>query len=251
MTVKSSRCANRARAGFTLIELVVAITLVGALCAGVFACVRLALDTMDRVNSKLMRERRVAGVERVMKSELEGMVPAPLDCSEGEGKPSSRTPFFEGQPQTMRLVSTYSLNEASRGLPRILELQVIPGEDGIGVRLVVNELPYTTNRLPGLCLGVINDPQTGDPIPQFAPVAIGPGSFVLADKLAFCHFEYHREVDPTQPKPDWIPIWSGEMLPDAVRIDMAPLNAKAPELELQPLTVPLHITREPLGVYAQ
>ena len=33
--------------------------------------------------------------------------------------------FFQGQPQSMRLVSTYSLQEAWRGQPRILELQVI------------------------------------------------------------------------------------------------------------------------------
>ena len=249
--MRPSPSSGRARAGFTLVELMVAITLVAALCAGVFACVRLALDTMERVNTKLMRERRVAGVERIMKSELEGIMPVQLACSKGEGSPSTNIAFFEGQPQTMRMVSSYSLNDASRGAPRILELQVIPGEEGAGVRLVVNELPYTTNALPGLCFGVTHDPQTGDQVPQFAPVNIGPASFVLADKLAFCHFEYHRTLAPQDTKPEWVPVWPGDMLPDAVRIDMAPLDAKAPELELQPLTVPLHVTREPLGVYGQ
>jgi prepilin-type N-terminal cleavage/methylation domain-containing protein len=243
---------RRDRAGFTLIELMIAVTLVGALCAGVFACVRLALDTMQRVDVKLMHERRVAGVERIMKAELEGMVPTSLDCSAGGDKPGTKIPFFEGQPETMRLVSTYSLNEASRGVPRILELQVIPGENGAGVRLIVNELLYTAGLMPGLCLGVVNDPQTGAAIPQFAPVAVGPMSFVLADKLSFCHFEYHKTlVNPAQPAPEWLPVWIGNMLPDAVRIDLAPLHAEAPELELQPLTVPLHITREPLGAYVQ
>ena len=42
----------------------------------------------------------------------------------------------------MRLVSTFSLQQAWRGQPQILELFVIPGEDGNGVRLVVNEIPY-------------------------------------------------------------------------------------------------------------
>ena len=51
--------------------------------------------------------------------------------------------MFQGDPQTMRFVSSYSLTEAARGLPRLLEYQVIPGEDGNSVRLVVNEIVYT------------------------------------------------------------------------------------------------------------
>lgn len=250
--MRTTKPARSARAGFTLIELVIAITLVGMVCAGVFACIRLALESMDRVNSRLMHERRVAGVERIMRAQLEGIVPVALECSAGGDQPPGRAIFFEGRSETMRLVSTYTLSEANRGLPRILELQVIPGENvDSGVRLIVNEIPYTWGRLPGLCLGVAPDPQTGASVPQFAPVSIGPSSFVLADKLAFCHFEYHRRVNPDHPAPEWVPTWSGELLPDAVRIALAPVHPQGSQLQLQPVTVPLHVTREPLGVYAQ
>ena len=49
----------------------------------------------------------------------------------------------------MRFVSSYSLQQGARGLPRILEFQVIRGEEGKGVRLVVNEQPYTGPRSAG------------------------------------------------------------------------------------------------------
>ncbi len=54
----------------------------------------------------------------------------------------------------MRLASTYSLQQGERGLPMILEFQVIPGEDDQGVRLIVNEHWYTGPRGAGVyCIG--------------------------------------------------------------------------------------------------
>ena len=43
----------------------------------------------------------------------------------------------------------------AEALYELLELQVIPGENGVGARLIVNKLLYTAGLLPGLCLGVV------------------------------------------------------------------------------------------------
>ena len=62
---------------------------------------------------------------------------------------------------------------------------MIPGNQGRGVRLVVNEFLYTGPETLGeVCLGMTPDPETGKLVAQFAPIRVGPGSFVLADKLA-------------------------------------------------------------------
>ena len=75
----------------------------------------------------------------------------------------------------MRLVSTVSLDGAWRGQPQILEIFVIPGADGRGVRLVVNEIPYTGPMGAGkFCMG----------INKYIPAFASPKSFVLADQLA-------------------------------------------------------------------
>ncbi len=65
--------------------------------------------------------------------------------------------FFQGEPSSMRFVSTYSLQDASRGMPQILEFQVIPGADNRGVRLVVNERPYTGAASAGALLPGLRD----------------------------------------------------------------------------------------------
>ena len=107
-------------------------------------------------------------------------------CNAGAtGGAGGKAPFFQGQPDTMRLVSTFSLDGAWRGVPQILEIFVIPGADGKGVRLVVNEIPYTGPAGAGrFCMG----------IHQYLPASPSPKSFVLADQLAFCRFSYLDQV---------------------------------------------------------
>jgi len=236
--------------GFTLIEMIIAVTLVAALLLGVFGAIRLAIGTMDRVDSRMLRERRVAGVEQIMRAELEGMMPVAARCAGQSDGPGPRVPFFQGEPSTMRFVSTYSLSERERGLPQILEFQVIPGENGEGVRLVLNEHIYTGPRSAGAYCAA-GAPDADTPGPRFIPVEVGSGSFVLADRLAFCRFEFREPRYDKDVIPLWFQRWTKPVLPDAVRIDMAPLHAKSSELDLQTLTVPLRVMRDPLAEYAQ
>src|SRR6185369_11613449 len=164
-----------------------AITLLSLLTTGMLFAMRVGLMAFQKTDSKLMDNRRVAGAQRLVEQELEGLIPVIAPC----GGPGMKTAFFQGEAQTMRLVSAFTLQQAWRGQPQILELFVIPGEEGRGVRLVVNEMPYTGPLTAGeICPGMMQDPETGAPVPRFAPVVAGPRSFVLADKLAYCRFTY-------------------------------------------------------------
>jgi len=151
--------------------------------------------------------------------------------------------FFQGESQSMRMASTYSLQQGQRGVPMILEFQVIPGEDDQGVRLIVNEHWYTGPRGAGVyCIGMGAGADGGPPGPRFAPISVGPDSFVLVDKLAYCRFSFRDPRNPGQ-TPVWVQRWVKSVLPNAIRIEMAPL---APDLgRLQPvtLTIPVHVTR--------
>src|SRR5580700_5197212 len=156
------------QAGITLIEVVIAVTLLSMLSVGMLAAIRMGFDALHKTNTRLMANRRVAGAQRVLEQELGGFVPVKALCSPQSEAPLAPFVFFQGQPQSMRLVSTYSLDEAWRGRPRILELQVIPGDEGRGVRLIVNEIPYSGPMSAGqACLGIAADPVSGYPMPQF------------------------------------------------------------------------------------
>jgi general secretion pathway protein J len=207
---------RRSQAGVTLMELLIAITLLSLVSVGMLMALRIGLNTYSKAQSHLMDNRRVAGAQRILQDQLEGMIPVVTACGG-----SSRMPFFQGQPESMRLITRYSLQEAWRGQAQILELFLIPGAKG-GVRLVVNEIPYY---LPTQAARFCGGPQA----------SASPTSFVLADRLAFCRFSYLDQPDDPNAKPVWRPQMEGRKWPLAVRIEMRPME---PDFSrLQPLTV--------------
>jgi hypothetical protein len=146
------------------------------------------------------------------------------------------------------MVSTYSLQEGWRGQPHILEFQVIPGEEGRGVRLVVNEIPYTSALAGLLCMGLTPDPQGEGSVPRFLPIQVGPQSFVLGDKLAWCRFSY---LEPAKaPKVEhWRPDWVLARWPLAIRVEMTPLIDNPARLRPLTITAAVRIHRVPDMIY--
>jgi general secretion pathway protein J len=216
--------------GVTLMELLIAVTLLSMVMVGLLFALRIGLNAYGKTQTHLMDDRRVAGAQRILTDEIEGMVPLQAHCGGG-----GLTPFFQGEPDRMRLISTYSLQEAWRGRPQILELFVIPGDNG-GVRLVVNEIPYVHPRQAGsLCLAP----------GKYLPVVAGPKSFVLADKLAFCRFSYSSQPEDMLKHPEWAPVFIGRTWPVAVRIQMAPMTPDYSVLQPITVTAPLRIHRLP------
>jgi prepilin-type N-terminal cleavage/methylation domain-containing protein len=232
---------NASQRGVTLIELMIAITLVAALSSGMLIAIRTSLMTLEKVDNRLQDNRRVLSVNQILSRQIGGVMPVMGQCgsSGGEGF-SGRLAAFNGNQQTLHLVSSYSLAEGARGFPRVLELQVIPA-DGGGVRLIVNEALYTGPR--SLSLFCIDN--------QFRPGQATPQSFVLADRLAYCRISYQDRPPDTPPMGGkWLQAWTLPELPAAVHFDMAPLIVDSSRLPLLSVTVPLHITREVLSPYA-
>jgi prepilin-type N-terminal cleavage/methylation domain-containing protein len=225
---------KRSRAGVTLMELLVAVTLFSLLSMGMLYAFRIGLTAYAKTQSKLMDNRRVAGAQRVLLQQLQNMVPVVAPC---EGGP--KVPFFQGQQESMRLVSTFSLQGASRGVAQILEIFVGPGGDGRGVRLLVNEIPYAGPRAVGrLCTA-----QGG-----YAAISASDRTFVLADKLAFVRFTYLKV--PLEPDPErvWVPQFLGIVggnWPRAVRIEMAPYEVDPSKLQPIGVTAVLRVHRGP------
>jgi hypothetical protein len=136
----------------------------------------------------------------------------------------------------MRLVSTFSLQGASRGMTHILEIFTAPGENGEGLRLLVNEIPYGGPRAAGqLCTGP----------GHYLPMSQSAKSFVLADKLAFCRFTYQRVPLEVTPERTWVPQFLALTWPRAVRIDMAPLVADPSRLQPISVTAVIRVHRSP------
>ncbi len=243
---------KRSRAGVTLIEVLIAVSLLSFLSLGIMFALRIGLSALDKANRKLMDDRRVVGTQRILEDQLAGFMPVVALFAPSPDAPGQKIPFFEGRPQSMRFVSSYSLGEAARGMPQILEFQVIPGEQDVGVRLVVNESVYTGPRSAGrFSLGTGTDPELGVLTRLFVPISVGPQSFVLADRLAYCRFSYLGLVPGTlleQWTPAWIPI---NLWPMAIRIEMASLDDNPGTLKPLTVTAPVHVDRFPIYDYLE
>jgi prepilin-type N-terminal cleavage/methylation domain-containing protein len=222
--------------GVTLLEVLIAVTLLSVLSVAMFLAMRIGLNAFEKADTRLMDNRRVAGAQRIVQDEIEGMIPVMATCSSPAGGPGPRILFFQGEPDVLRLVSAFSLQGGWRGQPQILELFVIAGENGQGVRLVANETRYTGPLGAGrFCTG----PR------QFVPVNAGAQSFVLADKLAYCRFRYLMPAaNPAQP-PEWKEIWTTQTWPLAVRIEMAPLEADPARVQPISVMAPVRLHRSP------
>ena len=130
---------ERGTAGVTLIEVLVAVTLLSLLSVGMLYALRLGLSALCQ--DRFQADGQPPGGGGAAHSGA-GAAGPHAGAGEVPGRGWRRDAYFQGGPQTMRLVSVFSLEQAWRGQPKVLELFVIPGENGEGVRLVVNEAPY-------------------------------------------------------------------------------------------------------------
>jgi prepilin-type N-terminal cleavage/methylation domain-containing protein len=222
------------RAGVTLIELLVSVTLFALLSVGMLYAFRIGIMAYQKTQTHLMDNRRVAGAQRILLEELQNMVPVTVACGDQGGPPT--VPFFQGEPQAMRLVSTYSLQGASRGLAQILEIFVEPADSGNGVRLLVNEIPYGGPMAAGrLCTAP----------GHYLPVSPSEKSFVLADNLAYCKFSYQFVPLDLVPERLWLSQFPGKTWPRGVRIEMAPLVPNPASLQPISVTAVIRVHRNP------
>jgi prepilin-type N-terminal cleavage/methylation domain-containing protein len=240
MTHRSNR-----RSGVTLIELLIAISLLSLLSVGMLISMRVGFNTMEKVDSRLISDRRVSYARRIVEDELSGYIYTTA-AFHPQPNTSVIVTFNQWEPQTMRFVTAYSLQDAWRGRPQMAALQVIPGADGRGVRLIVDETPYTGPEQAGQTITSIDQDSTVN----FAPVVADSQSFVLADRLSSCRFSYLQPL-PTDPFQIWRPDWvQRQMLPQGVRIEMAPLDTSPADLHVSTVTVALHVNTTPGTTYA-
>jgi len=222
--------------GFTLVEMMIAVTLVAAIITGLLMAMRTGLTAYEKVNRRLEDNRRMMGLEQALQRQFGGMSPATGYC----GVNGPKVAAFNGDAASLRFVSSSSLTEGARGSARVVEYVAAPDPNG-GVRLMMNErLFFGPASLAPLCVGGI-----------FPPVQVTPQSVEMAGKLAYCRFVYRAPVPDSPQGGEWFPVWQRPDLPRAVRVEMMALDPNPSRLPMLTLNVPVHVTRLVVdGVYA-
>jgi len=200
--------------GVTLVELLIAITLVAALAAGMLMAIRSSLTAMDRINTRLEGNRRVMGIQQIVSSQIGGVMPVGGACR------------LNGSPQSLQLVTTYSIGEGARGFPHVVMFKIVQDPE-VGLQLEEIESPYTE---AGGCGGGSGGPNSL--------------TLVLARRLFSCKFSYHAP-----PRPDGgivaslVDSWNGPLLPSGIRIETVPLDGVTSNLPALAVNAQIHITK--------
>lgn len=211
------------RAGMTLIEILVAVTLLGILSVGLVTALQVAAGAWSSSRNARGQDRRIANANALLHAQFAGVTPVqPMILRSGLAVPAG--PFFQGEPNAMRFVSSYSMTEGVRGGLQIVELQTSPGQEG--TRLILTQSPYQGPLSVGRFI-------TGaEPLAEprsfhllFTPLQTRADSLIVADRLASASFSYLRgSRGPNEPDA-WVSVWDNpQQLPQAIRVDMQPLE---------------------------
>ncbi len=212
---------RKSQAGMTLIELLIAVTLFGAISVGMGMVLNIAFTSMNKIDSKVDFNRRILASQRTLDQILQGLIPVVAPC--GGFKVG-----FQGTNLGTRFVSSHSLTEGSRGRPQIVELFADQSPNG-GLRLLLNERPYLGKYSLSVACG--------------QPFRALPTSFILADRLAVCDFTYKR-VDFDSGTQAWLVRWAFPEWPYGIQIAMAPNTMKPNQIQPTPVFAPL-LVRNP------
>ena len=243
---------SRCECGVTLLELMIAITLVAGLSTGMLMAMRTSLLSYEKTAKRLESNRRFVKTQQMLSDQISAVMPVQGACL-GDAGPTLGIPsFLSGSEDTLRLVSSYSIGEGARGYPQIVEYRVIAEPRG-SVRLVATERPYTGPQSTTPDCG--NPPPTPASAYEFGAqsatqVAQPGGSYVLAEHLVYCRFSYHEPYDQNRfIESPWLPLWDKPVLPAGVRIEMRRVVPDAGGLSVLGVTVPMQVNRDPRLVY--
>jgi general secretion pathway protein J len=181
--------------GFTLIEVMVALTLLGLITTLLASGTGLGLDIAGRGSARA-EAVRMARIERdVFRSQLQGALPFHYRTQDGDNRIDHIA--FEGESDHIRFVSRDGILDGPDGLPRWVELRPEKAPD-TQTKLVVEE-----RRI-----------QSPDNLP--AETSTARAEMRSCSDL---RFEY---LDTTGEKPQWLPAWTGTdrkaPLPFAIRL---------------------------------
>lgn len=216
--------------GLTLIEVLVAVSLLALLSTGIVTALQMSAGAWRDARERLTLDRKIANSNRLLHAMFAGMVPVLATPPPSVGAPPA--PFFDGEPQQMRFISSFSLEAGARGQLQIIELNVQSAQSGL--RLVLTQSPFRGGPSVGrYVVGV--DRSSPEPRLLFRPVVPRTDSLIVADQLAAVSFEYLREGRTPRDPALWRTTWDDlQQIPAAVRVILQPAKVEA---RLQPVTI--------------
>jgi general secretion pathway protein J len=193
---------TRPAAGFTLIEVLIALVLTGLVVATVAQAVALVMQEQRTQARAVSRRDELDTVERTLRSLIERADP---------GGVTGRLPLFVGESRALTFTSTLPIASVGQ-ITRLVDVTVTSDTDH---RLVVSWAPHLPN--------LINPDATR-------------GRTVLLDGVERLEFSYWQPV-PGVAGGAWLTRWTSLGLPPLIRVRIAlrsPAGANFPDIVVRP-----------------
>jgi len=185
---------HRDSAGFSLLEVLLAITLLALLLTGAMSGIRTSTRAMHAGEQAIERTNRLRVAQEFIRRELGRSLPLAFGQEHGSGANF----VFQGEKDFLRFVAPMP-GHLSRGGPYVQTLELARGRNGL-------QLVFTHNMLNGFDLDKLK-PDDGQAV-------------MLLDGIRRGRFEY-RKFDDQNELEDWKDDWENpSLLPVMVRIDL-------------------------------
>lgn len=182
------------RNGFTLIEVLIAMTLLGVMVVLLFSSLRIAAQSWNAGENKMAAVNQKAVVYRFFKRHLMAVRPLPALNPEPESSPES-TQVFQGLAQSLRFVAGLPASSARKGL-QVFDIALAPDNSSI---LWVTLTPYR-----------LAEPEREPVKPE-----------VLLENIAGLKFAYFGRIEEFA-EPRWQEEWvAAERLPSLIKVSIA------------------------------
>jgi general secretion pathway protein J len=194
-------------AGFTLIEVLITLALLGLLSVALFGGLRFGARATDRATAVIDHASQIALAYGFLQAHLDNAQPFPATAD-----PQNRAIIFDGTPDQMDVITTAPSSLATGGFFR---LHLVAANDGGQLRLIGHwESPPR---------------RAGGALETALPDA------VLLDHLSMLRFGYFGAADPDDPS-DWHDSWqAARVLPKMIRLRLEFSDGwKSPDLIVAP-----------------
>ena len=186
--------------GFTLLELLVSITIVSLLTVSIVFSWRIATTAWSRSSELVEEQRQVAAVQALLRKQVAAISAYAPFSREWRG-----IVFFQGEQQVARFLSRYSLENRTRSGLYLVEYLITEETDGTKQLLMNETALHNPEELRRFITGV-EQSATG-PIQQFLPIERSPKTRVLLTDLEDAHLEYYRPATQLQESGEWVEQW--------------------------------------------
>lgn len=186
-----SRCSQ----GFTLIEVLIAMTLLGVMVVLLFSSLRIAAESWNAGESKMAQVNQKAVVYQFFKRHLTTIRPLPILNIDPNNPEELQV--FRGYPQTLRFAAALPASSARKGLQIFT---IAPNPENTSV-LTVSLVPYRLT-------------ETEQNLPPDRPE-------VLLEEVAQLQFAYFGKTEDVA-EPQWREEWAlADRLPSLIKVSIA------------------------------